>query len=356
MNSFWDKIFLGNTIQNWVIAASIIVAILIVAKILKRVLLQRFQIAAQRTSTTLDDFFIGLLQRSVMPVVYFIGIYSGIRYLTFPARAENILHAIFTTIIVFYIIRGLTDLISYSFQRYTTHNGEVVKQAKGILLMVKVLLWVIGFVFLLDNFGYNITTIVAGLGIGGIAIALAAQAVLADLFSYLVIFFDKPFETGDFIVIGDKSGVVEYIGIKTTRLRTLGGEQLILSNTDLTNSRVQNYKRMEKRRVLLTIGVTYETDPQKLKRIPGLIKEIIETQDDVLFERAHFSGFGDFSLNFEIVYHMLTADYLEYMESQQSFCFSLLDTFEKESIEFAYPTQKLFVSNAEIKVPAMAEQ
>ncbi|HEX5652875.1 MAG TPA: mechanosensitive ion channel family protein [Chitinophagaceae bacterium] len=235
-------------------------------------------------------------------------------------------------------------MVSYIFLRFTGRGGEKMKQAKGILLIIRIFLWVVGVVFLLDNLGYNITTLVAGLGIGGIAIALAAQAVLADLFSYLVIFFDKPFETGDFIMVGDKSGVVEYIGIKTTRLRTLGGEQLIMSNTDLTNSRVQNFKRMAKRRVLITIGVTYETCAEKLKNIPSLVQEIVAEQAQVVFDRAHFSGFGDFSLNFEIVYYVLTDDYLQYMDSQQEFCLKLYDRFEQEHIDFAYPTQKILLT------------
>jgi small-conductance mechanosensitive channel len=170
--------------------------------------------------------------------------------------------------------------------------------------------------------------------------------VLGDIFSYLVIFFDKPFEIGDFIVIGDKSGNVENIGIKTTRIRALSGEQLIVSNTDLTNSRVQNFKRMERRRVLLSIGVTYETQTEKLKKIPLIVREIVESQKGVSFERTHFSGFGNFSLNFEIVYHILTADYLQYMDSQQAFCLALFERFEKEKIDFAYPTQKLLFTNA----------
>jgi small-conductance mechanosensitive channel len=162
--------------------------------------------------------------------------------------------------VTFFVLRIVTSFIGYSFKRALARkekNELREKQAKGILLIVQIIIWVIGLLFLIDNLGFDITTLVAGLGIGGIAIALAAQTVLGDLFSYLVIFFDKPFEIGDFIIVEDKMGTVEYIGIKTTRLRTLGGEQLVCSNTDLTNSRVHNYKRMQERRIVFAFGVVY---------------------------------------------------------------------------------------------------
>ena len=181
------------------------------------------------------------------------------------------------------------------------------------------------------------------LGIGGIAIALAAQTILGDLFSYFVIFFDRPFEIGDFIVIDDKSGVVEHIGIKTTRIRTLGGEQLICSNTDLTNSGLHNYKRLQKRRILFNLGVTYQTSHQQISEIPGILKGIVESKPYVTFDRAHFSGYGDFSLNFEIVYYILDSDYTFYMDKQQAIYLDILKAFEERGIEFAYPTQTLMM-------------
>ena len=162
------------------------------------------------------------------------------------------------------------------------------------MLVINLCIWFLGIVFLFDNLGYDVTAIIAGLGIGGIAIALAAQNILGDLFNYFVIFFDRPFEIGDFIVLDDKKGNVEYIGIKTTRLKSITGEQIIISNTDLTNSRLHNFKRMEQRRVLFTLGVTYQTTPEQLQMIPGIIKSIIEDQEGITFDRAHFATFGDF--------------------------------------------------------------
>jgi len=347
MDTIWHTIFFGNPLKDWAIALGSVLFFCIVARIMQKIVLKKVQQLATKTDSSLDDFIVRLIQRSVTPMLYAFAVYIGLQYLVLPAQVNKVLYIAVLVISVFFIVNIISSIFSYFFRQFES-KGEQVKQARGILLIVKIVLWIIGIIFLIDNLGYDITTIIAGLGIGGIAIALAAQAILGDLFSYLVIFFDKPFETSDFIVIGDKSGIVEYIGIKTTRLRTLSGEQLIVSNTDLTNSRVQNFKRMEKRRVVLSIGVTYETKADIIERIPEIIRELVESYKEVSFDRAHFSAFGDFSLNFEIVYYILSADYLVFMNSQQSINLSILERFEQEGIDFAYPTQKLFLASTNI--------
>lgn len=346
MNEFLRYTILSNTIQEWAISFGIIAGCIVFAKLIQRIIIVRIRKFAERTRSTFDDFIISVLQRSAMPYLVILSVYLGLNYLWLDPRIKRILHVAILFVSVFFIVRTITDLIAYFFTRYAEkgNNAEAqVKQARGILIIINIVIWLIGIVFLIDNLGYNITTIITGLGIGGIAIALAAQTVLGDLFSYFVIFFDKPFETGDFIIIGDKMGTVEYIGIKTTRLRALGGEQLIVSNTDLTNSRVQNYKRMEKRRIVASIGVIYETSAEKLRKIPGIIQHIITSHPDTQFDRAHFTEFGDFSLNFEVVYYILSADYNLYMDRQQSIGLAIFEAFQKEEIEFAYPTQKLLL-------------
>jgi small-conductance mechanosensitive channel len=351
MNSIWQWMILENSLKDWFIAFGIIAIASVMFRVLRGVMIKKLQAMAERTSSTFDDFAVAVLKKSVMPFLYVLAFYVGVSYLSFSAGVEKVVHVAMLSIATWFVIRIITAIIGYFFQRYSANGATSTsqqKQAKGILLLVKIVLWIGGIIFLVDNLGYNITTIVTGLGIGGIAIALAAQAVLADLFSYLVIFFDKPFETGDFITLGDKAGVVEYIGIKTTRLRTLSGEQLILSNTDLTNSRVHNFKRMEKRRVVFSVGVTYETSAQQVRQIPSIIKEIINDLEGVQFDRAHFGAFGDFSLNFEVVFYMLTADYNTYMDIRQQVFIRLFERFEEEGIEFAYPTQKLLVSAAAV--------
>jgi len=214
---------------------------------------------------------------------------------------------------------------------------------KNITTILKILLWILAVLVVLSNWGINITSLIAGLGIGGIAIALAAQNILQDVFSSFSIFIDKPFKVGDFIVAGDDKGVVENIGIKTTRIKTLQGEELVISNQELTETRVHNFKKMEKRRVAFTLGVAYETPTEKLKKIPEVIKEIISRESLAEFDRAHFKEYGDFSLNYEVVYYISSGDYTEYMDSHQKINFAIKDAFEEMGIEFAYPTQTIFL-------------
>src|SRR5687767_8539104 len=349
MDSFWEKIFLGNTIRDWVIAISIIIGSILIIRLIKKIVVTQLKRWSQRTNATIDDFLVFSIERSVLPFFYILMIYLGLSYLSFGEKTQNILRIAILVAGTFFTIRLITSILTYLVENFTRtqEDAEIKKkQARGIIIIVKIIFWTMGVIFLIDNLGYDITTLVAGLGIGGIAIALAAQAVLGDLFSYFVIFFDKPFEIGDFIIIGDKMGTVEYVGIKTTRIRALSGEQLIVSNTDLTNSRVQNYKRMETRRVVFSIGVLYETPAEKLKQIPRLIKEIIERQPGLTFDRVHFSSFESSNLKFEIVYFVASADYNLYMDKQQLINLAIFEEFEKENIEFAYPTQKINVDQS----------
>jgi small-conductance mechanosensitive channel len=191
----------------------------------------------------------------------------------------------------------------------------------------------------------KITTLVASLGIGGIAVAMALQNILGDIFASLSILLDKPFVVGDFIIVETHMGTVEYIGLKTTRIRSLSGEQLVFSNSDLLKSRIRNYKRMAERRVVFSIGVVYQTDHDTLKKIPDLIRKIIEDQDQVRFDRSHFQGYGEFSLNFETVYYVLSPDYNRYMDVQQAINLAIFRQFETLNIGFAYPTQTVFLKD-----------
>jgi small-conductance mechanosensitive channel len=277
-------------------------------------------------------------------------IHFGLKYLTLSSSFLAIERVALLTAITFFLLRAASSLVSYMFRQALSRqekNEQREKQSRGILLIVHIIIWSAGILFLIDNLGYDITTIIAGLGIGGIAVALAAQTILGDLFSYFVIFFDKPFEIGDFIIIDDKMGTVEYVGIKTTRIRTLSGEQLICSNTDLTNSRVHNYKRMQERRVVFEFGIVYNTPAAKIKLIPQMVKHIIESVEYTRFDRAHFKSFGDFSLNYEVVFYVLSADYNTYMDIQQAINIKLFELFEKEEIAFAFPTQTVLLNRLE---------
>lgn len=354
MKVIWNYVFLNNTVRDWTICLSIILVSLVLLRIARVSIIYKVKALAARTTSNIDDFLVVLIQRSFMPMLYVLAFYFGLKYIQVSERIATVLHITVMVFVLFFFLRMINSLVSFFFQKILTGTEEDEhreKQSRGIVLIFQSIIWVVGFLFLINNLGYDITTLIAGMGIGGIAIALAAQTILGDLFSYFVIFFDKPFKIGDFITVQDKMGTVEYIGIKTTRLKTLNGEQLICSNTDLTNSRVHNYKRMQERRAVFSFGVLYSTPADKLKKIPQLVTRIIEAEEFVRFDRAHFKTFGDFSLNFEVVYYVLSPEYGVYMDIQQRLNLAIYELFEQEQIEFAFPTQTVYLNRAAEKTP-----
>lgn len=345
MESLMDMVFLGNKLSDWLIALGMMIFGLALVKLARFLLMGKIKKWAEKTQTSFDDFVVTLVEKSVLPFLAILCIYWSLQWLDKPPKPhwEEVALLLATT---YFILLTLTAAVQYFAMSFLKNQDDGItkqKQARGLLIIIKFIIWAMGTMFLLDNLGYNISTIIAGLGIGGIAIALAAQTILGDLFSYFVILFDRPFEIDDFVVVDDKSGVVEYIGVKTTRIRTLSGEQLICSNKNLTDSRIHNFKRMERRRVVLSIGVTYQTSAETLASIPALVKKIITSQSRVFYDRGHFSGFGDSSLNFEFVYFIESSDYVLFMDSQQEVNLEIFWLFEKEGIEFAYPTQTILM-------------
>lgn len=355
MKEFLNQTYFGNTIEGYAIALGIFILGIIVLSIFKKIVLSKLKKWSEKTETQLDDLLIKGIEKSVLPVLYLIIFYLAVDSLTLPAEVEKGIGIGAVILITFFVIRLFTSTIKYALSAYVKSKSPEeedaerrLKQIRGITLIFNFIIWVVGFVFLLDNLGFEISAVIAGLGIGGIAIALAAQAILGDLFSYFVIFFDRPFEIGDFVNLGGEFvGNIEYIGIKTTRIRSLSGEQIVASNTDLTNSRVRNFKRMERRRVVFKLGVIYQTTADQLEEISKIVKEIIEKQEDTVFDRGHFATYGDFSLNFEFVYYVIGSDYVKYMDTQQRINMEIYRTFENKGIEFAYPTQTLFVNKEE---------
>jgi len=350
MQELLNQIYFGNTIKAYLIALGIFLGCIILIKIVEKIVLYRLRKWAVKTETTLDDFLIKGIEKSIVPLLYYGAFYIAITSLTLDDKTKNIVEIVSLVLLTFFIVRFISSTIMFTlthFIKRQERGEEKARQLRGMTVLINIFVWVIGIVFLMDNLGFDISAVIAGLGIGGIAIALAAQAILGDLFSYFVIFFDRPFEVGDFITVQDKVGTVEYTGIKTTRVRALTGEQLVFSNTDLTNSRVHNFKKMEERRVLFRLGVVYQTSAAKLEEIPKIVREIIETHNDVRFDRGHFATYGDFSLNFEFVYFIIGSEYVKYMETQQSINMKIYREFENRGIEFAYPTQTLFINKEE---------
>jgi len=337
----FKELFVKNDGKSILIAIGLFILLIFILKIFKEIVLFRLKKLSEKTETTFDDFLLSIIEKSVLPILYFWAFLISFNTLQLNDKIQSFLKAASTVVITYGIIRFVSAAIRHSIERkiVKTDGGEIkLKQVKGIMIIINIIIWAVGIVFILDNFGYDVTTLITGLGIGGIAIAFAAQNILGDLFNYFVIFFDRPFEVGDFIVVDDKKGVVESIGIKTSRVRSLTGEELIFANSDLTRSRIHNYKRMQKRRVSFIISVTYETSLDKLKEIPEIIKNIITSMSDTEFERSHFSQYGEYSLNFETVYYVLSTDYIKYMDIQQQINLKIYEEFKKRGIDLAYPT------------------
>lgn len=350
LNGFFERVVLGNSLEAYLKAATAIAVGIFVLWVIKIVVLRRLNAWAARTSTNIDDFIVNAIEKYLLPLIYFGVVYLGINGLALNPAVAKGLNALAAVLITFLGILFLNSFIRYAvFEVYLKQQADsalLATRFQTLMPAMSVLIWVIGCIFLLDNLGFKISAIVAGLGIGGVAVALAASTVLADLFAYLVIMFDRPFVIGDFIILGDYMGAVEHIGIKTTRIRSLGGELLVFSNKDLTDSRIRNYKIMERRRIVFSFGVTYQTPSDVLEQIPQLVKTIIEKQPDATFDRAHFLSFADSSLTFEVVYYVLSADYNKYMDRQQAINFTIKREFEARGIDFAYPTQSLYLHRA----------
>lgn len=347
MNEILETSYFDNTLYDYLFAVGIIVVGAIIIGLFKGPVLRKAQSLTSKTNTDFDDFILDTIGRFGVPALYVILVSSALQYLTLSPRLTRWIEVLTIIIVTILIIRFISSVILMMLTRYVRkqHDGEEkVKQLYGVMVIINIIIWSIGILFLFDNLGYDVTTIVASLGIGGIAIALAAQNILGDLFNYFVIFFDRPFEVGDFVVIDEKNGVIEYVGLKTTRIKTLSGEQLVFSNSDLTGSRIHNFKKMQRRRVVFQIRIVHQTTNAQLREIPALIQTIINEQKPVTFDRAHFADFADSSLQFEVVYYVESGDFNLHMDIRQSINIRIYEEFEKRRIAIAYPTRTLFVN------------
>jgi small-conductance mechanosensitive channel len=338
----------GNTAYDYLIAAVIFIALIVALKVFQVIVLARLQKLALRTKTDLDDMLIEVFKTIKPPFYFFISIYFAIKVLAVADIFNKTLLVLFLISIVFEIVQALSRVLDYVMRKYLNKNkeeGEDNQHADSVIkllqVLVKVVLWVVGLVLILSNMGIDVTSLVAGMGIGGLAIALALQNVLSDLFAAFSIYIDKPFKAGDFIKLGTDSGTVEKIGMKTTRLKTLQGEQLIISNQELTNARVQNFRRMDNRRVSFKLGFTYDTSHKKLKAIPKMIEEIVAKVDLVEFNRCHFVEYADSALIFDIVIFISSKEMTDYLSAREKINLAIYEKFGKEKIEFAYPTQTI---------------
>lgn len=339
--------YLGNSAYDYFWALIILITSLLILKFIQVVIVSRLKTLSKKTQNDIDDMAISVFDGIKPPFYLLVSLYIAVKFLVLSGWVQKIVYIAIIVIVVYEVVRALERILDFSLQKFVAKkDGSNIKQSKAMMrvlkMLVSIVLWAVAAMMILSNLGINITSLAASLGIGGIAIALALQNVLSDLFSSFSIYMDRPFEVGDYIQVGTDSGTVERIGMKTTRIKTLQGEELVISNKELTTARVQNFKRMEKRREAFIIGVTYETEKTKLEKIPELIKQVVDKVDMATFDRCHFSTYGDSSLNFDIVYFIDEPDYRLYMDVKQRVNLGIFDIFAKESIEFAYPTQLVY--------------
>jgi small-conductance mechanosensitive channel len=337
----------GGPVEMWLIAITVAVVTFLLLKLFIGVVGRRLSNIAERTDTRIDDGIAELVKKTKW---WFLGIFAlllGSLFVELPTQASDALGKLLIIILLLQLGIWANSAIKLSFQIYhqkqLQKNPASVTALNAIRMFTTGLLWLGVFLLALDNLGYDVTALIAGLGVGGVAVALAVQSILGDLFASMSILIDKPFVVGDFLIVDDYMGSVEHVGLKTTRVRSLSGEQLIFSNSDLLKSRLRNYGRMYERRVAFNIGVTYATTREQLRKIPGIMRDAIERREKTRFDRSHFFKYGDYALIFETVYYVLGPDYNLYMDTQQAINLEINEAFEKEGIEFAFPTQTLFL-------------
>jgi small-conductance mechanosensitive channel len=343
-----DRVLYDNTVRQWLVAAGIAVLSFFVLRVIVAVVRGRLKRLASLTTTQWDDLVIQVLSRTRGLTLTVVSLYLGASTLALPVRLMTAIRAVTILSLLFqagtWVTAGVTAWLDRYTQKELVTDRGAATTMRAMGFVAQLVIWVVLLMVALDNLGIDITTLIAGLGVGGIAVALATQNILGDLFASLSIVLDKPFVLGDFVIVDNLMGTVEHIGLKTTRLRSLWGEQVVFSNADLLKSRLRNFGRMQERRIVFRIGVTYQTPRAVVERIPGILREAITSQEKVRFDRAHFAGFGDSSLDFEAVYFMLVPDYLPYMDTQQAINLKIMERFEEEGVEFAYPTRTVFLA------------
>ncbi len=346
-SEIWSTEYFSNTVLEYVVFCFLFLFLILGFFILKKFLLQKVEEKIKQQK------IISFLIESLDQISFFfygtVSLYVSSFALQLPEIAENGLYFIVLIWTSYYVLTSLgsrfIDLLSdlYIEAKGKEEDDPIIRMLRRI---AKALLWIAVALVIMSSLGINITALVAGMGVGGIAIAFALQQILGDLFSSFSIYFDKPFLEGDFIIVDDKMGVVEKIGIKSTRVRALQGEEIIFSNKDLTSKQVHNFGNMDNRRTDITVGITYETPSKKMQKIPKMIKKIVEKEELAEFDRVHFSSFGDFSLNYEIIYFVKSADYLDFMNTKEKILLNIKKEFEKEGIDFAYPTNTIYLSKS----------
>jgi small-conductance mechanosensitive channel len=335
--------YFANHVQTWVLFLVVTILAVLAIVILRTLAVSRLALLARKTDTELDDFFVELIGKTKLLFILVVAIYISSFLLKLPIQIEKALNISFTLAIIlqgaFWAHSSITFLVQRTRQKRVSNDAGQLPGFTLLGFISKLTIWTFVLLVVLNYFGVNITALVAGLGVSGIAVALAVQNLLGDVIGSLSIVLDKPIEIGDFICIDDFKGNVEKIGMKTTRIRSVNGEEIILSNSDVLRSRIRNYKRLNFRRGLITIGVSYDTPPQKLETIPGIIKSIIQVIPSASLDRAHLKNAGSVALEYEISFLVSSSDHIVYMDIQQTILIEIIKAFRRGKIKFAYPVR-----------------
>jgi small-conductance mechanosensitive channel len=345
-----DLQFLGIPMLSWMLAIGVAIVSFIVLRLAVSFLHRRLSAVAARSSSVVGGVAGMVVGGTSNTLLALVAILIGAGLLDLPpawlARVSSLWFVVLVLQAALWGSRAIT-LVTTHYVQSKAGEARVQLSALTSLMMwgAKVLLWAIVLLAMLSNLGVNITAFVASLGVGGIAVALAVQNILGDLFASLSIAVDKPFEVGDFIVIGSLAGTVEHVGLKTTRIRSLGGEQIVMANTAMLTSTIQNYKRLAERRIVFEFGVTYACTAAQARKIPQIVEQIVRSIERTRFDRSHFRGFGESTLDFETVYIVLDPGYNVYMDIQQSINLRLMEELEALGVEFAFPTRTIHVAS-----------
>jgi len=340
----------GNPIADWVVAASTFILALLAFLIVRRFFVGRLRGLADRTSASWDDVVVAVLERSSVLLFALVAVDLVAKpVLDLPAETDRVLDAIATVALFLQVglwgMAGVARAVGHWAEGQEADGAQRTAGA-AIVFLARLAIWSVVFLLVLSNLGVEVGALVAGLGVGGIAAALAVQSALGDLFAGFAIYLDRPFDIGDFIIVDDVLGNVDKIGIRSTRISSLGGETIIYPNGALLGSVVRNYRRMTRRRIVFQLGVRYSTPADDLEAAPGIIREIIEQRDDAEFNRAHFAGFAESSLTLEVVYYVLSRDYNHYMDVQHAINLAVVRAFQERGIGFAFPTRTLHLEDA----------
>lgn len=345
---------LGQPLLDWLWALAAAIAVIAGLIVLTRLVTRKLAKLAETSTTSVDDAVVNALEHTRIWVMIACGVWTGAQSLTLPSGVNRVLDRSIVVVLLFQAASWLSLIIRQTrkgyAERHLDSDAEAVTTLSVLSFFGRLAVWSLFVLLALDNLGFNVTALLAGLGVGGIAVALALQSVLGDVFASLAITVDKPFIVGDFLVLdGGLMGNVEQIGLKSTRLRSLSGEQIIMANNKLLNTNIRNYKRMTERRVELSFGVTYGTPAKKLRQIPNIVREIIDETENTRFDRANFKAFGAYSLDFEAIYFVLDRDYNLFMNIQEQVNLALYSRLEKLGVEFAFPTRTILLSNDEVE-------